>query len=89
MLNDKLIPRLRCLKSGSQLELLDEDDLKKLNHAIEEGGIFNQLGQRVEKKLDDGLVNQDRSVVYAVFNQIPQLILDESISLEQLKENKP
>lgn len=88
MLSDKLIQHLRCLESGSELELLDQRDLQNLNAAIEAGEIFNRLGQRIEHTLDEGLVNKDRSVVYAVYNQIPQLILDESISLDQLDGSK-
>ena len=84
MLSDKLVQHLRCLESGSQLSLLGDDELQELNNAIESGNIFNRLGQRVERKLDEGLVNAEQSIVYAVFNQIPQLILDESISLDQL-----
>ena len=75
---------LRCLETGSTLSCADAELVGQLNKAIGRGTITNRLGQTVSLPIETGLVNESRTLLYLVINEIPQMVLDEAISLNQL-----
>ncbi|MCP4641855.1 MAG: Trm112 family protein, partial [bacterium] len=65
---------------------LAEDDLvKRANGAIEAGTLKNRGGESVEQKIDGGLVREDKAYMYAIRDDIPIMLIDEAIPLDQLK----
>lgn len=80
---DGLVLLLRCLETGSRLQLADAPTLSRVNQTIVEGRLVDRLGQRVERPLDGGLVNGEQTWLYPVCDGIPQMLLDEAISLTQ------
>ena len=73
---------LRCLETGTPLCTAEAALLARLNDAVEAGNLKNRLGDPVCRPLDGGLVNQDRSLLYPIYDGIPQLLPDEAIALD-------
>ena len=88
MLNEQFLKILRCPVSGSSLEPAGPELLMRVNAAITEGHIKNRFGDPVTRLVEDGLVNEDRSLLLVVEDGIPSLIADEAIPLEQLASGK-
>jgi uncharacterized protein YbaR (Trm112 family) len=72
---------LRCPETGSTLAPADAEIIRRLNEEISAGRLQNRGGQIVEKELDGGLICQAGDVVYPIFDGIPVLIKNESISI--------
>lgn len=79
-----LLDLLVCPDSREKLTLADAGVVDKLNAAIERGEIKNRAGRKVEARLDAGLVRADNKFLYPVQGDIPNLLIDEAIPLDQL-----
>ena len=80
-----LLELLVCPETKGNLALASSELVRQLNTAIEKGTLLNRAGERVTQKLEAALVRQDQAVVYPVRDDIPELLLDEQIALDQLK----
>jgi len=78
---------LLCPKDRTPLTTVGKELLEKLNVAItnEDTVIKNLGGDAVEKPIAAGLVNQDGTLLYPIVDDIPVLLVDEAIALEQIK----
>jgi len=57
--------------------------LWKINTLIENGELLNRSKQKVTEKIDGGLIQKDdRKYLYPIRDEIPILLIDESIALE-------
>ena len=52
MLESKLLDMLRCPIDGSRLQLLTNDEVLRINAAIESGNLRDRLDQRIGCPLD-------------------------------------
>ena len=84
MLNEQFLKILRCPVSGSSLEPAGPELLMRVNAAITGGHLKDRFGDPVTKLIEDGLVNEDRSLLLVVDDGIPNLIADEAIPLKQI-----
>jgi uncharacterized protein YbaR (Trm112 family) len=84
MLDKELLEILVCPQNHTPLRLADHQLLAKLNRAITAGRIKNQAGRAVEDSLQGGLVRQDRTLLYPIVDDIPVLLVEEAIALDQL-----
>jgi uncharacterized protein YbaR (Trm112 family) len=87
MLEQEFVAILRCVATGSELCLLDESALAKLNSAIVDGQVTTRVGQRLERPLEAALVNADGSWVYQVLDGIPVLLLEQAIPYQDPSED--
>ena len=78
----ELLDILRCPVSGSALRLADPSLLDRLNREISAGRLHDNLGRRLERQLDGALINADSTLAYPIYDRIPSLVADESISLD-------
>jgi uncharacterized protein YbaR (Trm112 family) len=83
-LNDELLAILRCPEDHSLLSPAEAPLVARLNAAIREGRLVNRSGQRVERTLEGGLVRAVGDRLYPIVDQIPIMLQDESIPLDQL-----
>ncbi len=60
--------------------------MDQINNLIELKIIKNKLNQVVEDKLQGGLIVVDGEYIYPIREDIPILLPDESISLDQIKD---
>lgn len=86
MISKELLDILVCPERRTALEVADQDLVSALNRAVNEGRLRNRAGERVEKRLDGGLVRDDGAVIYPIIDGIPIMLVDEAIPLDQLGE---
>jgi uncharacterized protein len=83
MIRPDLVKMLVCPETRGPLTLADGDLVAKINKAAAAGRLKNKAGRFVEKPLDAGLVREDQRVLYPVIDDIPMMLVDESIPLDQ------
>ena len=83
MLDSKLIDMLRCPVDGSNLQLITEEHVQRINVALESGDLRDRLDQRINAPLDAGLLNGQANRVYPIRGGIPSLVAGEAIDLPE------
>ncbi len=84
MLQNELLNILRCPQDHSQLSPTSDDMLLRINAAIRAGRLTNLAGKHLEVSIDGGLVREDGAFLYPIIDDIPVLLRDDAISLDQL-----
>ena len=88
MFSNEFLQMIRCPITHSALQLAESSVVDALNERIAQGSLKNRSGEKVERALDAGLVGEPGEWLYPVFDQIPQLIADEAISLSTETEGQ-
>jgi uncharacterized protein YbaR (Trm112 family) len=89
MIDKEFLEILVCPQNRMPLRLADAVLLARLNRAIAAGRIANAAGRPVEDLLQGGLVRKDRALLYPIVDDIPVLLAEEAIVLDQLDEAHP
>ncbi len=84
MVDPELLKILVCPENKTPVALADEDLIARANGAIEAGTLKNRAGEVVTEKIDGGLVREDKAYMYAIRDDIPIMLIDEAIPLDQL-----
>jgi uncharacterized protein YbaR (Trm112 family) len=79
--NAELLEILVCPETRQPVALADAAVLARLNAEIDAGRLRNRGGDRVSKRIDEGLLRQDGKVLYIVDDDIPVMLIEESIEL--------
>lgn len=77
----ELLEILVCPETRQPLSLADGALLARLNAEIDAGRLRNRGGDKVAKRIDEGLLRQDGKVLYVVDDDIPVMLIEESIEL--------
>jgi uncharacterized protein len=85
MVHPELLEILVCPENKTPVAIADADLVAKANAAIEAKTLKNRAGEVVEEKIDEGLVREDRAYMYPVRDDIPIMLIDEAIPLEQIR----
>ncbi len=85
-MNEKLLTILRCPENHSEVRPADEALVATLNAAIRAGRLRNQAGHALTKPIDGGLVRATGDLLYPIVDQIPVMLQDEAIPLDQVQE---
>ena len=80
----ELIDILRCPENRAALVPADEALIAELNARIRSGALRNWAGSHVAQSIDGGLIRADGDLLYPIVEQIPVLLRDEAIPLDQL-----
>ena len=83
MIRNDLVNMLVCPDDQSSLELASNELLAQLNRAIALGTLKNRAGQKLEQRLGAALVRADQTMAYPVVDDIPMMLVDEAIPLNQ------
>lgn len=83
-LDQKLLEILACPETKEPVSEAADELIAKLNAAIDAGTILNRAGEKVAEKIDGGLVRQDGKYLYPIRDDIPIMLIDEGIPLENL-----
>jgi uncharacterized protein YbaR (Trm112 family) len=78
-----LLAILCCPETKQEVCLLDQTIVERLNQRISKGELKTKGGDPVTEKIDGGLLRKDRTVVYPIRDQIPIMLIEEGISIEE------
>lgn len=81
MIDPELLKVLCCPESHQSLVVADPSQVDRLNREVATGGLRNRGGKIVRDPLDGGLVREDGTLLYPVRQNIPVMLIDESIPL--------
>lgn len=79
-----LLAILCCPETKQPVSLADEDLVRRVNETIRRGGLQNRGKQGVTQQVDGGLVRADSKIFYPVRENIPVMLIEEGIALEQI-----
>lgn len=82
-LDPSLLEILVCPATKQKVHEAGEDVLGRLREAQKSGTLKNAAGEKVEQLIEAGLVREDGAVLYPIFDQIPVMLEDQAIPLEQ------
>jgi uncharacterized protein YbaR (Trm112 family) len=85
-MRNQMLAILRCPDNQSTLSEAEAELIARLNTAIRAKRLRNQIGQIVEYSIDGGLVRAAGDLLYPIVDQIPVMLHDEAIPLDQLNE---
>ena len=84
MIQDELQKNVCCPEDRSALTTANDALVAQLNAAIRAGRLRNMAGRVVERTIDGGLIRAAGDLLYPIVDQIPVLLKDEAIRLDQL-----
>jgi uncharacterized protein YbaR (Trm112 family) len=84
-MRNELLGILRCPEDRSVLSPADPALILRLNSAVRAGRLRNRQGQPVERTMDGGLVRAAGDLLYPIVDDIPVLLQDEAIPLDQVR----
>ncbi len=79
--NPELLEILVCPETKQPLKLAEASLLARLNERIQAGTMRNRGGDKVPKDIGEGLIREDGQVLYIVDDDIPVMLVEESIEL--------
>lgn len=84
MIDKQLLELLVCPENHTALREAEPSLIERINRAIQAGRVKNRAGQNVTQPIQGGLIREDGSLLYPIIDDIPVLLVEEAISLEQL-----
>lgn len=84
---EDLLEILCCPKSMAPLRVVDAASIALINERIAGGGVQYESGAPVKDPLQEALVTVDGQRLYAVTDNIPVMLIEESIPAAQLGES--
>ena len=82
-ISQELLDILACPETKQPLALADPALLAALNDRIRQGTLTNRGGATVSDAIDGGLVREDRRYLYPIRDDIPIMLIDEAIPLNE------
>ncbi len=81
LVDQSLLDILVCPETQQPLHPAGVEVLEKLNASIREGSVTNRGGDVVSEAIEEALVREDRRMLYPIREDIPIMLIDESIPL--------
>lgn len=85
MIDKELLDILACPETKEGVSLAEQSLIDTLNSAIQAGSLKNRGGEAVKERIDGGLVRDDGKYLYAIRDEIPIMLIDEAIPLDQVR----
>jgi uncharacterized protein len=79
-----LLAILCCPETKQSVMTADAALLMKLNEAVARGGLMNKGKKPVVDQVEDGLVRSDLKILYPIRENIPVMLIEEGIPLDQI-----
>lgn len=86
MVDEELLKILVCPENKTPVRLADQALVDQINAAIETGALKNRGGDAIDTPIDAGLVREDGAYLYAIREDIPVMLIDEAIALDQVPQ---
>lgn len=78
-----LLAILCCPETKLEVSLADDALVGKLNDAVSRGTLKNKGKKPVTDPLDGGLIRADRKILYPIREDIPVMLIEEGIPLDE------
>ena len=85
MISQDLLDILCCPETKENVAPAEQGLVDKINAQIAGGGIKNRASQPVSEKIDAGLLRKDQKYLYPIREDIPIMLIDEALPMEQFK----
>jgi len=82
-LDKELLSILCCPETKLDVRLADQVLIDRINEAVGRGILKNRGNKPVTELLDGGLVRADRKVLYPIREDIPVMLIEEAIPLDE------
>jgi uncharacterized protein YbaR (Trm112 family) len=82
--DQRLLEILVCPQTKQRVHEAGVDLMERVTQAVAAGTLKNRGGETVRDPISEGLVREDGGVLYPVRDDIPVMLLDEAIPLEDL-----
>jgi uncharacterized protein YbaR (Trm112 family) len=86
VIEKRLLEIIRCPQDHSELVGAEPKLVERINQGISAGTVVNAAGNRLEKRIDGGLVRSAGDLLYPIVDDIPVMLPDEAIELSQFQE---
>ena len=84
MIDRELLDILVCPETKEPVRLAEAELVERVNRSVSGGSLRNRGGESVSQPIDGGLVRQDGKLLYPIREDIPIMLIDEAILLEDL-----
>ena len=84
VISQQLLDILVCPEDRTPLTLADDSLLDRLNRAITAGKIKNRSDETLDQRVEAALVRLDGKQLYLIIDDIPNLLADRAVDLDQL-----
>lgn len=84
MVDQELLSILVCPENKTPVTIADQSTIDRINGAISGGSLKNRGGEVVDTAIDGGLIREDGAYLYVIREDIPVMLIDEAIPMEQL-----
>ena len=84
MLDQELLDILVCPEDKTPVKPVEDAVLEQINAAIAAGTLKNRAGETVAEAADGGLLRADGAFLYLVRDDIPVMLIDEAVPMDQL-----
>lgn len=81
-----LLEILCCPLTKTLLRILTPEEVQKINERVAAGAVQFESGTQVRDPLQEGLITVDNARIYTVRDNIPVMLVDESITTGQFGE---
>ena len=79
-----LLAILCCPETKHDVSLADDALISKVNDAVSRGVLKNKAQKPVTELLDGGLIRADKKILYPIREDIPVMLIEEGIPLDQV-----
>jgi uncharacterized protein len=87
MLNPELLALLVCPETHQDVALASPGEIAQINEAIRLGQVRTASGNPVIEPVEGALIRSDRAIAYPIRDSIPVMLVDEGLSIPQVKLN--
>ena len=84
MVDTELLKILVCPENKTPVTVVEQDVVDQINAAIAAGELKNRAGEAVDGAIDSGLLREDGVYLYIIREDIPVMLIDEAIPMEQV-----
>jgi uncharacterized protein YbaR (Trm112 family) len=85
MIDKELLDILACPETKESVFIAEPSLVETINEKIKAGSLKNRGGEAVTEPIDGGLVREDGKYLYPIRDEIPFMLIDEAIPLDQVK----
>jgi len=83
MINPDLLDILVCPENRTSVHEISDEIVKKINVGVASGILKNRAGEVITEPIEGGLLREDGKYLYPVRDDIPVMLIDEAIPMDQ------